>query len=332
MSLPSGLLSLASPLGWESEEVPRLGVCCTAWIPKVRIEDFVKGEGERGHTHFVRQHCYENGEYDVHHYQCCCGPEDFSQNVASDSCIASQARKKPREYGDSRKRGCLASFQIMLHHGVSAVRIQCRKADLEHWKNHTNAAGAICHGPDCPHAGKYRAAPGLSKARQPILSAAVTGQTLGQQSKAKMAVARAARKKAAIAAKETGLAQGRLRMPLSDLVVESAAATGRATTSVPFPAAAAPQNWLLQQLETARPATVAVAQVQSGGDFGPGGASLLAAAHVGTTLPQTLASGGTQSTSPPVIKAAAAHGRGHKRERKATRAQQLYEEQENLEF
>jgi len=59
-----------------------------------------------------------------------------------------------------------------------------------------------------------------------------------------------------------GLAQGRLRMPLSDLVVESAAATGRATTSVPFPAAAAPQNWLLQQLETARPATVAVAQVQ----------------------------------------------------------------------
>jgi len=62
MSLPSGLLSLASPLGWESEEVPRLGVCCTAWIPKVRIEDFVKGEGERGHTHFVRQHCYENGE------------------------------------------------------------------------------------------------------------------------------------------------------------------------------------------------------------------------------------------------------------------------------
>jgi len=171
-----------------------------------------------------------------------------------------------------------------------------------------------------------------TEARQPILSAAVTGQTLGQQSKAKMAVARAARKKAAIAAKETGLAQGRLRMPLSDLVVESAAATGRATTSVPFPAAAAPQNWLLQQLETARPATVAVAQVQSGGDFGPGGASLLAAAHVGTTLPQTLASGGTQSTSPPVIKAAAAHGRGHKRERKATRAQQLYEEQENLEF
>lgn len=63
MEIPEGPFSLASKdINWEYEEIDRLGVCLTGWIPEGRLDDFREGEDARGSTHFVCQHHYVNKE------------------------------------------------------------------------------------------------------------------------------------------------------------------------------------------------------------------------------------------------------------------------------
>jgi hypothetical protein len=87
-------------------------------------------------------------------------------------------------------------------------------------------------------------------ARQPILEAAVTGQTTGQRTKARQAVGQAARKKAATRTKVAKLAEVSTRMPLMSLVAEPTASLQPAWTA-PMQREAAQPHWLLQQLEGA---------------------------------------------------------------------------------
>lgn len=98
------------------------------------------------------------------------------------------------------------------------------------------------------------------EARQPILTQAVTGQTVGQREKAKQAVARVAKKKATAQAKIAALTQSHPRMPLCDLPTDPAAPSERASSG-PAHAAAQP-SWLMQMCETAMRPAVEGAQAE----------------------------------------------------------------------
>ena len=82
-----------------------------------------------------------------------------------------KARRKPTEYGESVKRGCLAHFDAVVY-AEKPEEVEIRY----HQQRHVNKALAPCHGKDCPDAGRGRLQPYLSEAARKRVKAELLRQ------------------------------------------------------------------------------------------------------------------------------------------------------------
>ena len=106
-------------------------------------------------TSLFIQYFLFQGLYKV--FWCSYGPGDCRANLPTAASLAAEKRKRPLEYGTGQKRGCQAHFSVFAPY-ASPEKVQIRLNKEEH----VDAAGSICHGPECPGHGMYKTSPSLS--------------------------------------------------------------------------------------------------------------------------------------------------------------------------
>ena len=192
-NLPEGLLDFNSPsLKWIKTyfyDKP----CKITNIPVDRLEDFIRGEEERGQTKFVRHPKTQavsptnralSGSYQACQFQFAKeahlvilfpageGPSGLQPGVIrllfrsgrlyqQHAFFSARARSHtpPADCGawQSQKRGCQAHFVATVYHE------SCEQVNLRYYQEqHVNKLGYICHGPACASAGVHRSHPHLS--------------------------------------------------------------------------------------------------------------------------------------------------------------------------